>query len=451
MSAATVAPAPPTAAPAAPAARPFQIRRKGASAGVPGGPAPSSEAVFKNLTISSKNTLSFRLAPTEVAYANALRRVIQVEVETVAFNADMLENGTTSDVKIIKNSTPMSNEMIAHRIGLLPISVSNPLEWDPKEYSFKLNVVNDSSERLDVKASDIQVLQQRGATEEPLPIPSGEFFALDPISQDTPLIAVLKGRVGNQEPESLVFEATATAGIGRQNARYIPVSQCCYKYTLDENPLRRKEFFENWLKNHKKVDPSELETNPTRRGELEREFATMEIARCYLTDDNNEPYSFDFMMESMGVLDPLYIVARALQVLQQKTQQYASIETGDLPENITVSPADARMKGYDFLFKREDHTLGNLLQTWIDTNLYASGDVTYVGYKIPHPLKDEMVFRIGVKDGKESTAREVISRAARNLSDTFKQWGAQWSQAGSAAANPTIRSAIGTAAARQRV
>jgi DNA-directed RNA polymerase subunit L/DNA-directed RNA polymerase alpha subunit len=436
-----------SAAPAAPAARPFQIRRKAASAGVPGVPV-STEAVFKNLTSSSKNTLSFRLAPTQIAYANALRRVVQVEVETVAFNADMLEDGTTSDVKIVKNSTPMSNEMIAHRIGLLPISVSNPLDWDPKEYSFKLNVVNDSSERLDVKAADIQVLKQRGPTEDPLPVPSGEFFALDPISQDTPLIAVLKGRVGNQEPESLIFEATATAGIGRQNARHIPVSQCSYKYTLDENPLRRKEFFEKWLKVHKKVDPSELDSNATRRGELEREFATMEVARCYLTDETNEPYSFDFVMESMGVLDPLYIIARAIQVLQQKMQQYMSIETGDLPENVTISPADARMKGYDFLFKREDHTLGNLLQTWIDTNLYASGDVTFVGYKIPHPLKDEMVFRIGVKDGKESSAREAIARAARNLSETFKQWGQQWAQAGTSAATPSVRSAM--TAARQR-
>ncbi len=433
--------------PPPPAARPFQIRRKAASAGVPGA-SISTEAVFKNLSSSSKNTLSFRLAPTQVAYANALRRVAQVEVETVAFNADMLEDGTTSDVKIVKNSTPMSNEMIAHRIGLLPISVSNPLDWDPKEYSFKLNVVNDSSERLDVKASDIQVLKQRGPTEDPLPVPSGEFFSLDPISQDTPLIAVLKGRVGSQEPESLIFEATARAGIGRQNARYIPVSQCSYKYTLDENPLKRKESFEKWLKVHKKVDPSELETNATRRGELEREFATMEIARCFLTDESNEPYSFDFVMESMGVLDPLYIIARAIQVLQQKMQQYMSLETGDLPENVSITPADARMKGYDFLFKREDHTLGNLLQTWIDTNLYASGDVTFVAYKIPHPLKDEMVFRIGVKDGKESTARELIARAARNLSETFKQWGTQWAQAGTSAATPSIRSAM--TAARQR-
>ena len=420
------------------ARRPFKITKPGQQVPQP------TESVFKDLTQPSRNIVKFQLAPTNVAYANVLRRIILTEVETVAFRSNILEDGSTSDIKVSKNSTPMSNEMIAHRIGLIPIHVSNPLEWNSAEYSFKLNVVNESANPMDVVAADIQVLKNRGAEEEPLPIPSTEFFQLDSISKQTSLIAVLKGRVGTQEPEALAFEATATVGIGRENAQFNPVCQCSYQYTLDDNSDRKKEFFEKWLVTYKKVNIAELETNPTRKKEFEREFNTMEVARCHKINEQNEPNSFDFTVESVGVLDPFYIVARALQVIQEKVTQYASVDTGDLPENLQISPADARMKGFDLLFQGEDHTLGNLFQTWMNQNLLDAGEITFVGYKVPHPLKDEMLIRVGVEDGKELSVRAAIAKVARGCSEMFKRWSAQWAALGGTAASPPVsmRSAI---------
>lgn len=416
----------------------FVPRRKAVVAPVA---APQPQTVFNNVTSDGRQTVKFTLSPTDVAYANTLRRVILTEVETVAFRSAILENGSTSDVTIEKNSTPMSNEMLAHRIGLLPIFVTNPLEWKPETYTFKLNVVNDKSDPLDVTASDIQVFKDRGAEEEPLPIPSGEFFRLDPISQATPLLAVLKGRVTNQEPEVLSFKAKATVGTGRENAAFIPVSQCAYRYTPDEDATRRKEFFGAWLTNHKNINTAELEENATRKAELEREFSTMEVNRCFLVNEKNEPMSFDFIVESIGVLDPNYIIARALQVIQEKLVHYASIDAGDMPENMTILPADARMKGHDFTFRKEDHTLGNMLQTWMDANLIDSGEITYVGYKVPHPLKDEMVLRVGVEDGKELTARTAVMKAARGLGAMFRNWATEWAAVGGTAAAPANASA----------
>jgi DNA-directed RNA polymerase subunit D len=368
-----------------------------------------------------------------------------------------MTDGSTADVQVLKNSTPMSNEMLAHRVGLIPVHVANPLEWNPEEYSFELNVTNTSADPLDVKAADIRVLKDRGPEEEPLPVPSTEFFHLNPVSQDTALLAVLKGRVGTQEPETLHFKAKATVGIGRENARFIPVSLCTYRYTLDKDPVRQKEFFEKWLTNHKKVVPAELESNATRKAELEREFRTMEVQRCFLVDEGGEPFSFDFLLESVGVLSPMYIVARALQTLQEKCMKYGSVDTGDLPETVRVGPADARMKGFDFLFAGEDHTLGNLLQTWMDSNLLETGtgtQITYVGYKIPHPLKDEMLLRVGVEDGKELTARQAVAEAARGCLAMFKGWEQSWASMGGTAASvapsASMREALQKAAAARR-
>jgi DNA-directed RNA polymerase subunit L len=350
------------------------------------------------------------------------------EVETDAFSADIAADGTTTDVSVSKNSTAMSNEMLAHRIGLLPIHVENPLEWDPDKYTFTLDIVNDSTEQRDVVAGDITVLKNRGAEEEPLPVPSVQFFHPDPVTHDTCLLAVLKGRVGAQEPEALSFTAKATVGTGRQNARFMPVtSRCAYGYTRDDSEERKKEMFTAWLTNHKKVSTTELEANSTRKGELEREFATMEIQRCYKMDERGEPYSFDFVVESVGVLDPVYIVRRALEVLQKRVLMYASIDNGDLPETMKIRPADALMKGFDLVFQYEDHTLGNLLSSWMEQNEMDSGEITFVGYKVPHPLRDEMVIRVGVESGKDMDARAAVAKAARACSQMFADWSAQWS------------------------
>jgi DNA-directed RNA polymerase subunit L len=384
-------------------------------------------AVFKNLVKESPTVLRFVMEPTNVGYANTLRRTMITDVETIAFRADITETGTTSDVVITKNSTPLSNEMLAHRIGLIPIHVENPLEWKPEEYKFSLNVTNDSSDLLDIVAADIKVLRSRGTEEEPLLIPNTQFFHPDPVTRDTALLTVLKGKLASQEPEAIEFTATATMGTGRENAAFMPVtSRCAYGYSRDDDPEVKKEIFTLWLNKHKKVNPTELESNPTRKGELEREFETMEVQRCYKKDERGEPYSFDFIVESVGVLSPSYIVARALELLQAKVLRYASIDSGDLPETLKVRPADAKMKGFDFIFQKEDHTMGNLLQTWMEQNLVDTEQITFVGYKVPHPLRDEMVLRVGVDSGKDVDARAAVAKAARECAQMFKDWSASW-------------------------
>ena len=389
---------------------------------------PSS--VFKNLVKESRNVLRFTMEPTTVGYANSLRRTMITDVETIAFRADITETGSTSDVLITKNSTPLSNEMLAHRIGLIPIHVENPLNWTPEDYSFSLKVTNESSEPRDIVAGDIQVLKKRGAEEEPLLVPNVQFFHPDPVTHDTALLTVLKGKLASQEPETLEFTAVATMGTGRENAAFMPVtSRCAYGYSPDDDPERKKEIFTLWLNKHKKVNVTDLESNPTRKGELEREFATMEVQRCYKKDERGEPYSFDFIVESVGVLSPTYIVTRALEILQAKVLRYASIDTGDLPESVKVRPADAKMKGFDFVFQKEDHTMGNLLQTWMEQNLMDTEQITFVGYKVPHPLRDEMVLRVGVDSGKDVDARAAVAKAARECAQMFKNWSGAWASA----------------------
>lgn len=410
--------------------------------------AQDSEGVFHDVNLRVRqNAASFRLSPTHVAFANTLRRLCMSYVETVGFRSDMQQDGSTSDVKVLSNSTPMTNEMLAHRIGLLPIHNANPLEWDPERYKFVLNKINTEEKTVDVCAGDFKVLERKG--DGFVEHPSSQFFRPNSETHDTCLIATLKPLMAGGKPEEIHIEAKATVGIGRENARFIPTAQCAYAYTRDKNPEKEKEVFEKWLVNAKDINPSEIEQDAKRKGELEREFRTLEINRCFLKDEGGEPYSFDFTVESVGVLHPAAIVARACQKGADLCKRYAEDTLG---ADVTIQPTEGQLLGYDFFFQGQDHTLGHLLQAWIDKHLIDRGDITFVGYDIPHPLRDEMVIRIGVRDGKEETARAALKVAARACQAMFEQWYAEWSRKTQLVAASSVRpTATGATATIKRV
>jgi DNA-directed RNA polymerase subunit D len=408
----------------------------------------SGKNIFQQLKEVDPLTITFTVSPTDVSYANALRRSILTEVETVGFRSDILEDGSTTHVKVEKNNTPMTNEMLADRIGLLPIFVDpkkNPEYWDPEKprFIFQLDKKSEKETPTDVFASDFEIFENIEDAEEPVKVQSNkEFFHSDPAMLKlypslnlTPLITTLKGVQANQVPQEINLVALATIGKGRDHVRFSPVSQCSYKYTIDDNKDKQKAVFENWLRTTKKVNPSDLKDE--KQQILLREFNTMEVERCFLKDQSDEPYSFDFTIESRGQLDAKTIVARGIEALIEKFKKYSTMNVGDLPDNITIEPADWTGIGYDFIIQQEDHTLGDPLQTWMDTNVVVdeqgkNGKISFAGKKIPHPLRDEMVFRIGFPANadkekiNELAVRTVFAEAARACATMFTEWLTMW-------------------------
>ena len=393
--------------------------------------------LFQNISTNpgNKNVWNFRVTPTHVAYANTLRRLVLTGIETVAFRADMTDTGTTTDVTITKNSTPMTNEMLAHRIGLLPIFIQEPLKYNPDQYVFRLEETNATDVSRDITCSNFTVLEKRASElkgdngeheEQLIQVPTEKFFPSNSLTKDTCLIATFKPTIyGAMSAESISLTARASIGSGRENARFIPVSQCSYIYSRDENIEKKRGIYEKWLVLHKKVAPESLAQDQDRAKILEREFETLEAAKCYLTDEKGEPNSFDFTVETVGVLSVPYIIQRACEVGEAQCLKYANLVDKEM-ESVRIQPAEARIRGFDMIFTGEDHTLGNLFQTWLDANMVGKGVVTFAGYKIPHPLRDEMLLRIGVDDGKESSARAAIAEAARACAAMFRTWKSEW-------------------------
>lgn len=434
---------------------------------------------FDNLKKVDPRTLTFTLSPINVSYANTLRRIILTGVETIAFRADMTSTGSTTDVVVKRNDTPMTNEMLADRIGLLPINVPEPLSWKEDKYKFILKVAGSKDAATYVKSQDFKVVEISGTVPtsiamggvgatlvdsdsesnsnsiveapEEIVVPTEKFFPKSPITGDTCLIASLQPGSGATQ-QFIEIEAKATKGTGREHARFMPVSQCSYEYTLDNDPTRINEMFRNWLVVAKKIG-GDLDKASERYAELLREFNTMQIKRCYKVNEKGEPDSFDFTVESVGVLSVPYIIERACEVGENMCSRYVNLATGEMPAEISISSADSRLIGFDFLIKGHDHTLGNLLQTWlVDNHIEGAAEpkITYAGYSVPHPLRDEMVLRIGVEDGQELTARKAFAHAAKGCVEMFRALRTEWRKVIGEAPLPSLSATAGPKVLRKR-
>jgi DNA-directed RNA polymerase subunit L/DNA-directed RNA polymerase alpha subunit len=388
---------------------------------------------FEDIKAVSSRKIQFTLANTSYPHANTLRRAIMTLVPMVGFRSDppgvVVED---SHIKILRNdSNTQPNELLAHRLSLIPIHGIDPQSFDENKYVFKINLENGSAIQRDVTASDIKVYERRQAadlSESLVEVPSKDFFVPNSFTGDTCLITTMPAKRSSLTP-TLEVILKASLGNGKEHARFIPTCQATYGYTLDTNSERRKAYFEKWLVTHKNVEPASLEQDEARFKVLDTEFKTMQIQRIYKLNEAGEPNSFDFQIESIGTMAPRAIVERALLGLVKMCEPYIGLDNGDLPATISVTPSDAQLPGFDFLIRGEDHTFGNMIQTWLVEN-HVEGDaaprISFAGYKIPHPLKDEMLLRLGVEDGNEVTARTAIAMAARGCKAMFQEWLRIW-------------------------
>ena len=426
--------------------------------------AAESTSIFKNPRRGNEQgknpetTLQFRMSPTHVSYANTLRRLCVAHVPVVAFRADILEEdivdetgrivqakGSTSDVQILANTTPMTNEMLAHRIGLLPIE-ADPVLWEEKNGKsavFELNVSNPNDQVLDVTTDNFVMITKDAAEQEKRESAAGMFAKADPAYAC--LIATLKPYVKSiqVDQEKIHVKARASVGIGRENARFIPVSRATYSYTRIEpdvtSPAAMREnaeiqkVYAEWVgkkgMNLESIKTATDEDSKKQESALWNEFITTPIQRYYLKDEaTGEPNSFDFVIESvMSALKPEVIVQRALKAGVELCKRYESGGPGWA--GVKVQFADTRFYAFDFYFQKEDHTLGNLIQTYIEQNLMdiTEKGITFIGYDIPHPLRDEMVVRLGlVKDTPQEAAVTVMEEAMAACKQMFEALLTQW-------------------------
>ena len=373
----------------------------------------------------------FVLTGTGSTVANTLRRSILMETRSVGFRAD-LTNTADPGIKITKNTGPIFNEMLAHRLTLLPVGVRNIDDFDPTKYEFALSVANDTAETRHVTADMFQV-REKADTGLFVPLDAtvtAAMFPSDPITASTSLITTLRPRWNpDLPPDEIDLVAYPVIGRGRDFMGFSPVAQCSFENTRDTDPVRQESFFQEWLSSFKKVTDSST-LDPAVLESYRAEWRTMAIQRCFLVDSAGNPNSFTFTIESVGIRPVRDIVAEGIKAVIDLVRPYT--ETGTVA-TLQVLPVESRMSGVRVVFEDQEHTLGCLLEAMIH-ELYLNVEspdapVSYAAYKVPPPLQKKMIVVLGSSPEKpvtEDGARAVIVAAAGKALSVFEEMRNAW-------------------------
>lgn len=239
--------------------------------------------------------LRFLLQDSTPAFANAMRRVMMNEVPNLAMDS----------VEFQDNTSALFDEVIAHRLGMLP------LVFKPGKFNFP--------DECKCKGKGCPSCQVFFALEKTGP---GMVYSSDmksanksvkPTSPDFPIVKL----IGKQK---IKFESVAVLGRGKDHAKF-QTANVSYNYlpVLDAGKVKNVKRVVNscpkgvlGIKNRKLVmlDPYECD----------------ECRVCEETDSHvkikNDETKFVFNVESISGLRPKQIAEEAIKVLQDKADDF---------------------------------------------------------------------------------------------------------------------------------
>jgi DNA-directed RNA polymerase subunit D len=163
------------------------------------------------IKVVDKNEFSarFMIEGVDTAFMNSLRRIIVAEVPSMAID----------EVVIIENSSMLHDEILAHRLGLIPLKTDLDSYNLPEECSCK--------SELGCNLCRVSLTLDVEANEGVRTVYSGDLVAenpnIRPVSEKIPIAKLAPN-------QHLKLEAYARLGKGEKHAKWQPVSVCAYKH-----------------------------------------------------------------------------------------------------------------------------------------------------------------------------------------------------------------------------
>jgi len=350
----------------------------------------------------NNNIINFKIKNIDIGLLNSIRRTILSEIENVAFDFEPYKTND-SLVNIIKNTSPLHNEFIKHRLSLIPLCFdANEInDFDNTKYKFVLQKRNTTTDLMDVHTGDFEIYDTDNKKY------SSTFrdkiFPKNPITKDYILITKLKPNLIKQdEGNEIYIEAYATKDIAKNYSGFGLVSTCTYFNIVDED--YSKEILNNKIKELKKNNTL---TTKEEIEEFKKDFNNLEKHKYFYKNEYDEANYFDFTIESECRISPEYLFFKALTILNNKINK---IIEKIIKEEIKFKYLNNTDDIYEIIIENEKHTIGNLIQVLCYNKFIREENkelIKYIGYRCPHPLENQMFIRIQLnsdnKDFKDKT------------------------------------------------
>ena len=147
----------------------------------------------------STDSVKIQLQGVSLAYANAIRRIALSEVPVMAID----------EIVILENSSIIYDELLAHRLGLIPLKTDLSRYVLPKDC--------DCGNPLGCLKCRVLLVLDSEAKESVKEILSGELISEDeaiiPVRSDIPIVKVAPG-------QKVKLEAYARLGTGKEHAKW---------------------------------------------------------------------------------------------------------------------------------------------------------------------------------------------------------------------------------------
>lgn len=245
-----------------------------------------------------KDKLSFEIDSTDITYANTLRRLFMNQVPVMA----------VEDVEFRKNDSGLYDEMVAHRLGLVPFKTDLKTYNLPSECKCK----GKGCGRCQLKMT----LRAKG----PCTVYSGDIKTKDPkikpVFSKMPIVKLLEG-------QQLELEATAVMGIGKAHAKWSPCL-AYYRELVDihifKQPDNKEEIAEQCPKGIFIAKNDKLEVVRDKIIECNLCNACVDLGGGKI---KVEPKNAYFMtVESWGQLEPREIVIAAIDAYDKQLDEF---------------------------------------------------------------------------------------------------------------------------------
>ncbi len=254
-------------------------------------------ASFEKIS-ESENEMVFLIKDSSPAYANALRRIMLTEVPVMAIE----------EVEIKKNSSALYDEILAHRLGLVPLTTDLDSYELPK-----------SQEDVDERKA-LCTLQLTLKVKGPKTVYASDLKSADPkvkpVYPNMPIVKLLK----DQEIELV---AIAVLGKGKDHIKWSPC-HVWYNYkpilTINNNAN---------LEKYREMYPPQIfdsKGNISEKAILENNLVD---AVAHVNEDiikvEYDDTEFIFNLESWGQLKPKRIIEESLNIFNSKLDELAKL------------------------------------------------------------------------------------------------------------------------------